>query len=552
MIQDAPINVVDYGADPTGVSDSTTAIQAAFDAGYNIYVPSGTYMIKAHTDAGGFGGVSPRSNSTIVFADGAKFKAITNNKDAYSIINIASKDNIKFVNVTLEGDRATHTGVTGEFGMGYYVLNCTNISFDGGGVSKCWGDGLYFGQVSSVGYSENISIKNVVVTDCRRQGMSVISVDGLLVENCEFSDTNGTAPSAGIDFEPNNTACRLIRVSLFNVKTSNNDGAGILVDLANITSSATIANNVSITSIGHRDEGSENGLILTRCLNTTSGAVRFVNSMYRNNLLQGVNIRRWSSLGAKIELIDPTIVNPNRDGNVSILNGAAITSATLTADASPTIASGNVLIDSPRFIFETGFTSPVVPQISFRDTKTNTIDNVQILNLYDNPATIVDSDSYLDFQERTCVVKTSGNDFYFGEMIFRGNVASGNILFSSGNIVPAGTTARCAISFNPNSLWRTAIVRVAAYCCEGTTGSPTANTIGGLESIYFVRCKTSTTAVEISRTDIVTSANISIAATYTASANDMIITATVQSGTPVSFDVQVGGYAGAPRAITYT
>jgi hypothetical protein len=552
MIQDAQISIADYGADPTGVADSTAAIQNAFNASTNIYIPSGIYKIKAHTDTGGFGGVEPQSNSRIEFAPGAVFQAITNDKGAYSIIKALSKENITFINPTLIGDKDTHTGTTGEFGMGFLIRNSNEIHIDGGNISKCWGDGIYIGQVSDVGYCENISLRNLVVNDCRRQGMSVISVDGLLIENCEFSDTNGIPPSAGIDFEPNLTNGRLSRISLINVKTANNDGGGVLIDLLNYTSDPTIANNISITSINHQDEGSVNGLIITRCLNTSSGAIRFVNSVYRNSDKQAINIRRWSSLGAKIELIDPTIINPNRDGEVSIGNGAAITSYTLSADATPTIASGNVLIDSPRFIFETGFTSPVVPQISFRDTKTNTINNVQLLNLYDDPATIVDSSSYFDFEERTCVVKTIGNEFYFGDILFGGDVASGNILLSSGNVTPVGTTARCGISFNPNSLWRTAIVRVAAYCCEGTTGSPAANTIGGLESIYFVRCRTGQTTVEISNTPIVTSANISIATTYTAGANDMIITATVQSGTPVSFDVQAGGFAGPPRVMSYT
>jgi hypothetical protein len=44
MISGAPANVVDFGADPTGVSYSTTAIQAAFDSGAKMVVfPQGTY-----------------------------------------------------------------------------------------------------------------------------------------------------------------------------------------------------------------------------------------------------------------------------------------------------------------------------------------------------------------------------------------------------------------------------------------------------------------------------------------------------------------------------
>lgn len=45
MIQGAPVNVLDYGADPTGTADSTAAIQAAHNASYNVHYPNGTYKV---------------------------------------------------------------------------------------------------------------------------------------------------------------------------------------------------------------------------------------------------------------------------------------------------------------------------------------------------------------------------------------------------------------------------------------------------------------------------------------------------------------------------
>jgi|694.fasta_scaffold78192_1 hypothetical protein len=50
MIQGAVANVLDFGADPTGVADSTSAIQDAIDsvktAGGAVYFPTGTYQIN--------------------------------------------------------------------------------------------------------------------------------------------------------------------------------------------------------------------------------------------------------------------------------------------------------------------------------------------------------------------------------------------------------------------------------------------------------------------------------------------------------------------------
>ena len=56
MITGAVVNVIDFGADPTGATDSTSAIQAAIDSITNgtVYFPNGTYSINTtlNIDAG--------------------------------------------------------------------------------------------------------------------------------------------------------------------------------------------------------------------------------------------------------------------------------------------------------------------------------------------------------------------------------------------------------------------------------------------------------------------------------------------------------------------
>ena len=49
MITGAPINVLDYGADPTGVADSTAAFNSALAAGKELFAPAGTYSITSIT-----------------------------------------------------------------------------------------------------------------------------------------------------------------------------------------------------------------------------------------------------------------------------------------------------------------------------------------------------------------------------------------------------------------------------------------------------------------------------------------------------------------------
>jgi len=51
----APVNVLDYGADPTGVADSTTAFNTAIAEGSDIYIPEGTYSITDTLELGVLG-----------------------------------------------------------------------------------------------------------------------------------------------------------------------------------------------------------------------------------------------------------------------------------------------------------------------------------------------------------------------------------------------------------------------------------------------------------------------------------------------------------------
>lgn len=48
MINGAPVNVLDYGADPTGATSSQAAFVAALATGKSVYVPAGTYLVTGN------------------------------------------------------------------------------------------------------------------------------------------------------------------------------------------------------------------------------------------------------------------------------------------------------------------------------------------------------------------------------------------------------------------------------------------------------------------------------------------------------------------------
>ena len=99
----------------------------------------------------------------------------------------------------------TTTGPTTTRPSGGHVLNfhgCTNVTVAGLTLAESGGDGIYLGAGRNGATNRNVVIRDVVCDRNYRQGISVITAENLLIENCILRDTGGTAPQAGIDFEP--------------------------------------------------------------------------------------------------------------------------------------------------------------------------------------------------------------------------------------------------------------------------------------------------------------------------------------------------------------
>ncbi|MCX6620546.1 MAG: right-handed parallel beta-helix repeat-containing protein [Acidobacteria bacterium] len=116
-----------------------------------------------------------------------------------------------------------------EWRMGIAVRGCRNVLIEGVRVESSGGDGFYVDGGGGLSYSDHVTIRNCVSHDNHRQGLSVISAQNLLVENCTFSGTRGTAPEAGIDLEPDTESQRLVNCVIRNCLFENNHGHAILV-----------------------------------------------------------------------------------------------------------------------------------------------------------------------------------------------------------------------------------------------------------------------------------------------------------------------------------
>lgn len=126
-----------------------------------------------------------------------------------------------------------------EWRMALSLTGCKNIIIEGIRCESSGGDGIYIGATHKQNYCENVVIKDVVCDDNHRQGISVISAKNLTIENCSLLNTSGTAPQAGIDFEPNGDDEQLTNITMKNCYISGNKGAGVLVYLKNLKHTST-------------------------------------------------------------------------------------------------------------------------------------------------------------------------------------------------------------------------------------------------------------------------------------------------------------------------
>ncbi|WP_215439996.1 right-handed parallel beta-helix repeat-containing protein [Zobellia russellii] len=129
----------------------------------------------------------------------------------------------------------------GEWRHGISLKNSSNIEIENLLISDTGGDGIYIdGIASKLGsYSKDIRLRQIVCTNNKRQGMSIISAKNVSVEDCVFKNTIGTLPGAGVDLEPDNKFNRLEGISFRNCMFLNNDHAGIVLALHKLETEST-------------------------------------------------------------------------------------------------------------------------------------------------------------------------------------------------------------------------------------------------------------------------------------------------------------------------
>ena len=177
----------------------------------------------------------------IYIEDGVIIKAKENafNKVTDALIEFRESDNI-----TVDGHGATllmnkEEYTDGQWRHGISIKQSSNITIRGLEVRDSGGDGIYIGGTSEEGsYSSDIIVDYVTAINNKRQGMSIVSAEGVWVSNSVFTETKGTLPEAGLDIEPNHEYDRLVNINFSDCKFTNNNYAGIVLSLGQMTSNS--------------------------------------------------------------------------------------------------------------------------------------------------------------------------------------------------------------------------------------------------------------------------------------------------------------------------
>jgi hypothetical protein len=211
------VSITDYGADPTGVTNSTDAINAAIAASNCVFIPEGTYLVEPTATSGDFmlylgvAGGRPSKNGLMMFGTGNNSILKLGNNVGRNPLMFGGGAGDSLANmifrdfaIDLNGANNLQTSYSNPLRYNsafYFFCPCNNILFDHlyiyDGSGSQW---IRVGNDTS-NYGANIQVLNcrfnnfgIGIPNNFQQDVSVlyIQADGIVIDSCWWQNSDFT------------------------------------------------------------------------------------------------------------------------------------------------------------------------------------------------------------------------------------------------------------------------------------------------------------------------------------------------------------------------
>ncbi|MGB9037636.1 MAG: right-handed parallel beta-helix repeat-containing protein [Acinetobacter calcoaceticus] len=273
-------------------TDITDQINEALKNNNSVNIGPGNYKIDAEKS------IKVQNNSIIKMSKDTRLYVIPNGNTNYSVFNINNVHNVQIIGGQIIGDKYSHLNNNGEWGMGFDIRDSQNIYISDVSISKMWGDAIYLGS-NGKNSNYNIKLLNLKLDDNRRQGISIINVNKLILEDTIISNTKGKSPMNGIDIEPHSNKNILQNIKINNLKSINNIAAGLQISLKDYNYSV---NPISINISNYSDTGSRFGLKINGINTPVKGEINIDTINFSNNKTSNYCFKDWKNNKIKVNI----------------------------------------------------------------------------------------------------------------------------------------------------------------------------------------------------------------------------------------------------------
>jgi hypothetical protein len=279
MIQGAVFNVLDYGADPSGTTDSAAAIQAAVTAASSsnnvVYIPNGTYLIGTKIVLPFVANIIGESwLNTVLQANANNMDYVIGRQLGNGFVTLK---NLRVKNVNKTGVAAlVSLGLPGGGSGSSYFLTLQNLYLEQNLTGKCLElNSIIYCNISDIRadggdygiygkFIASTTISNSVLSSCEIANLYLEDCASTTVVDCAFysqDETSTTNHLAILD------GCRTTSLQncVFEPQTSSDVAASLLIDKDNSTSESTY-----ISVLGCRFVGVPNSFTNNVVLGTTN------------------------------------------------------------------------------------------------------------------------------------------------------------------------------------------------------------------------------------------------------------------------------------------